>query len=537
MRPEGGHDDHSTLRGYLSVLRRRKWIILQALVVVPIVAVWLSLRQVPLYQSAADVLVGRTSITASLTGIQDPITYYRPERLAQTQAELARVPQLASRVLKRAGITDRSAQAFLGQSTAEAADDADLFSFNVIDTNPAVATQLATAYAEEFTKFKREIDTGSLVRARKGVETRLAQLKRDGESDSPLYASLIEKEQQLRTIEALQDSSTYVVRRAEGAFQIQPSPVRDGVLGLLLGLALGIGLAFLREALDTRIRSTAELDRLGLPLLARIPEPPRRLRSKNRLVMLAEPNGAQAEAFRILKTNFEFANLDRGARTVMVTSTIEGEGKSTTVANLAVAFARAGTRVILVDLDLRRPALHRFFPLDGRPGLTQVALGHAGLDEALTQVTGVNGRIGAHPDDKRRNGGAEGSLEVLRAGPIPPDVGEFVGKEALGKILAELRERAELVLIDSPPLLHVGDTRALSSRVDGVIVVARLKVLRRPMLRELERVLDSTPAEKLGIVLTGAESEDGYGYGYGYGSYARPYGRRGQKKEEEEIVA
>jgi Mrp family chromosome partitioning ATPase len=118
---------------------------------------------------------------------------------------------------------------------------------------------------------------------------------------------------------------------------------------------------------------------------------------------------------------------------------------------------------------------------------------------------------GAGPDNGKVPGSGEGSLHVLGSGPIPPDVGEFVGTNALAEIIADLRERAEVVLVDAPPLLGLGDTRVLITRVDGVLLVARLSVLRRPMVKELERVLATSPAEMLGFVVTGAEQEDGYG--------------------------
>lgn len=496
----------------------------------PVAAVWLSSRQVPLYQASADVLLTRPNVVSALTGISDPSLYYQPDRVAQTHAQIARVPEVAERVLKAADVTDRTPGAFLGASSVAPDLNSDLLTFSVVDRDPALAAKLATEYARQFTIYRNELDTGALVRARKEVEARIADLEASGERNSPLYASLVDKEQQLLTIEALQASAAYVVRDAAGAFQTQPRPFRNGVLGLMLGLVLGIGLAFLREALDTRVRSTDELERLGLPLLARLPEPPRRLRSKDRLAMIAEPSGVQAEAFRMLKTNLEFVNLERGARMIMVTSAVEAEGKSTTVANLAVALARSGVRVVLADLDLRRPFLARFFGLEGRPGLTQVALGHVELEEALAQVavTAGNGRPTTSNDGANGQGQVEGLLKVLPSGPIPPDVGEFVGTETLASILAQLRERADMVLLDAPPLLHVGDAMALSAQVDGLIVTARLNVLRRPMLKELQRILDACPAAKLGFVLTGAEAEDGYGYG---GYYSRAHRRAGAEKE------
>ena len=158
-------------------------------------------------------------------------------------------------------------------------------------------------------------------------------------------------------MQALQTPAASVVRQADGAVLTQPKTLRNVVLGLVVGLVLGLGLVFLREALETRARTAEEVSaRLGgLPLLGRVPEPPRRLRRAGRLVMLEEPASVQAEAFRMLRAKLDFVTLDRDVRTIMVTSALEQEGKSTTVANLAVAFARAGKRVALVDLDLRRP--------------------------------------------------------------------------------------------------------------------------------------------------------------------------------------
>jgi capsular exopolysaccharide synthesis family protein len=284
-------------------------------------------------------------------------------------------------------------------------------------------------------------------------------------------------------------------------------------MGLVLGMLAGLGLAFLWEALDTRVRTAESVaEHLGLSLLARLPAPPRRFAGQNRLLMLDEPNDEQAEAFRMLRTNLEFANLDRGARTIMVTSALQGEGKSTTVSNLAVALARAGRHVVLVDLDLRRPSLHRFFDLGGRPGLTQVTLGRATLEEATLRVD-LDGRGGNLAEI---NGRVPGALEVLGTGPLPPNPGEFVGTRALQDVLAQLASRAHLVLIDAPPLLSLGDALALTAKVDALFVVSRLKVVKKALIDELKRVLETCRAHKLGFIVTGANADGSYGYGYGY---------------------
>jgi succinoglycan biosynthesis transport protein ExoP len=511
------HHD-SSLRDYLRIARRRKWIILQAVVLVPLAAVAFSLRQEPLYESFADVLLSNQNLAGALTGTANLSGTSTPERVAETQAALARVPKIAGAALREAGL-NRPASDLLVNSTVSTSPNSDLIRFTVTDPNASLAKRLATAYAHQYTLYRQKLDTASLQKARAEVGDRIKELTAAGDKRSALYQSLLEKEQQLATIEALQTSNASLVKPADGAVQIQPKPLRNGLLGFALGSMVGIGLAFLWEALDTRVRKGEEIaERLGLPLLGRLPAPPRRLRRENQIIMLARPRGEESEPFRMLRTNLEFARLGHDVRTIMVTSSVEREGKSTTVANLAVALARSGQRVALVDLDLRRPFLDRFFDVRQRPGLTQVAIGQKRLSEAIVPVPIREPRdpaaAKAIPSLPSLLGG---SLSVIVAGTIPPNAGEFVGSDALAEILRELRERFDTVLIDAPPALSLGDAMALSRNVDGIVVIARLKVVRRPMLNELHRMLESSPARKLGFILTDAKSEDGYGDGYGYG--------------------
>ena len=539
---DGVARDGATLHDYLRVLRRRKWIILTAVIVVPAVAVALSMRQQALYQSTAEVLLTNKDISAGLTGVSGSSVFQTSERIAQTQADLATTPTVARRALATAGVDDMSPYQLLGSVSVQPRPDADLLDFTVTSAIPARAEKLATAFAREFTIYKNQLDTAAVRKALAEVSSRVRTLENLGEKDSTLYASLLDKEQQLRTIEALQASNSFVVQPARGASQVQPRPFRSGLLGLLVGLVLGLGLAFLREALDTRVRTAEEVsEALDMTLLARLPTPPKRLTSKDSLVMLEAPRSKESEAFRMLRTNLEFTNLEHGARVIMVTSALESEGKSTTASNLALALARSGRHVALADLDLRRPYLDRFFDLKDRPGLTQVALGHVGLEEALATIAITDPSENSHGGAEAAaangtNGHARvsGILEVLPSGPIPPDAGEFVGTHAVASIIQLLRDRADFVIVDAPPLLNVGDAMALSPKVDGIILVTRLKVLRRGTLKELHRLLANVPAQPLGFVVTGAEVEKGYGYGYGYG-YG-DYSRSSSPRTEQERV-
>jgi Mrp family chromosome partitioning ATPase len=467
----------------------------------------------PLHEASAEVWLSQPSLAASLIGVADQSATSQPERLATTQARLARVPEVARRTLAAAGVHDRSARDFLKQSDVRAASDADLLEFTVRDPESKLAIRLSTEYAKQFIAYRAELDSTALARTRNGIRQQLDRLRAAGATRSPLYADLTAKDQQLIAIESLNATSAQLVRPADTAPQISPRIARSGVFGVALGIVLGIGLVLLMEALDTRVRTAEEIEqRLGLPLLARLPYPSRDDQNPGKTEMLNNAAGPYAESIRSLRVRLGFSRPPSPSRVLMVSSATPGEGKSTTGANLAIALAQAGRSVVLCDLDARRPVINRFFGLQASPGLIDVAVGHIQLERALNVVAIPNqdywSQNGDSPLDSR------GSLEVLTFGRPPPDPGEFVGSDRVVEILKELRARAEIVLVDAPALLGVGDAMTLSGEVDGLLIVTRLDFIRRSTLGELRRVIASSLAPSLGFVVTGSSTADGYRYGY-----------------------
>jgi len=504
------------LRHHVFNLRRGAWIIALATVALAVVAVLLSARQQALYQATTDVFVDTKNVGSSLADVQSGS---EPERVLETQASVARVPDVIRPALRKSPRRS-DPNVFLARSSVAADPKADILTFTVTDPEARSAKQLSTAYAKAYISYRRRLDTGALTRARLEVQEQLSTFRQQMRTTSPVYAELVKREQDLRTREVLLDSIAVLGRSGQEAVQVQPHPTRNGILGAIFGFMLGVGIVLLRDVLNSRVRTAADMeDHLGLPLLGRLCEPPKGLRNRNQLAMIATPEAPEGEAFQLLATNIEFSNLERGAKSFMVASANPAEGKSTTIANLAVTFARSGKRVVLVDLDLRRPVLHRFFDLDATPGITDVTLGRAWLDEALVKVS-IGDELTQDEDDPS-DSQLGGSLEVLPAGPLPPNPAEFVRSQAFSDVLTRLEARADLVFVDAPAMLAVSDAINLTPKVDALIVLAKLPSVRTSALKELGRILENAPVAKIGFIVTGADFEDafkgGYGYGYGYG--------------------
>lgn len=313
-----------------------------------------------------------------------------------------------------------------------------------------------------------------------------------------------------------------------------PKTILNILIGLVIGAVLGSLWALLREALDTKVRDQSGVNAVTkTAIIGTVGNGRRHTESDNPIFMHSNPLGHRAEAIRRTRTNLQFVDLDGGDNTVVVTSSVPGEGKTTMSLNLAAAFADNGERVLLIDADLRRPSVARYLGLEGAAGLTTVVAGQAELEDVVQPV-------GSGPE-----GAGEGNLYVLASGAIPPNPAELLDSRAMERLLAEASGAYDKVVIDSPPLLPVTDAAILSRKMGSTILVAGADRLRKSQLRESLSNLESVGARIVGVLLnkvSNGEAVSSYRYGY-YAEEApaakksgRRAGRRVRKQRRDRVA-
>ncbi len=501
-------DQPSTLRFYLTIIRRR-WLPMLIAFVIPIaIALVITLKATKQYAGTALVVINRQSLADELTGATNPSAASSDFlNIINTYADAAHSIEVADRVATAVPSAHLTGAEVLSKSTITARQDADIVQFTVNDPSPALALRLARAYANQFVLYEEGLAVSSIDAALQQVDARLSRAR--GNHDATLVSSLSSRDQQLRTLATLQTANNYVVEPTTSASVTSPRRPLDIGLGVLAGLLLAVLVAAVLEALDTRVRSSDDVEEiLESPMLGRL-EPPASA-YRNRIVSLRDPTDEHAEGFRILRTSLELQTLAADAKVVMVTSSVDEEGKSLTLANLAVASARAGRHVVLVDLDLRRPTQHTLFETEGRaPGVTDVLVGSVGLDDALIEIPLAGAAVshngaGVHVGNGNGNGPAPaGSLRLLRAGEPAPDPGELVAAQTTESLVTTLRDRFDVVYIDCPPILVAGDAMSISRVCDALVLITRIPRVRRRMLDEVTRTLRTSPTSVVGFVVTG----------------------------------
>lgn len=491
--------------GLLAALRRRVWVIALVFVVVTGATIGLSLLQEKQYSASASLLFRDPQLDQKLFGSTFLEESSDPAREAATNVSLVSLDAVAAKTAGELGrlsgneVHDRIDVAAEGQS--------DLISVTATDPDPRFAATLASTFAQEYIEFRQDADRQKIREARRLVQNEVVQLENSGAGEQEV-SSLEQRLEQLTVLASLQTGNAELVQEAQvPGSPSSPNPPLNGALGAVVGLLLGLGLALLLDRLDRRIRQPAEIqDIVKRPILGVIPQS-RALPGEGANVNALPPG--EFEAFRIIRANLRYFDQSSEASSVLITSAEPGDGKTTVAWNLAAAAASAGASVALVEADLRRPVLQERLGVRSEAGLSRVLAGAAGLDSAAVQVpiTETQGR-----------GDSRQAVDVILAGPLPPNPTDLLDSERMEELLRRLEIRYDAVFIDTPPVSVVSDAIPLMTRVGGVLVVSRLNRTSRDALGRLVNQLENLKARTLGVVVNGyASRRDGYGYGYGYG--------------------
>jgi len=456
------------------------------------------------------------------------------QRLSTTYAAVATTRPILETVIGQLGLGVTSDE-LLKRVRADAPLDSTLLTIVAQDADPARAAAIANALAEQLiaasptiqgrqAEFQASIDA-DLKATQEQIRTTQAQV----ETLSGLPNRTAAQDAELATLEGRLVSlrSTYatllsfssgnasnllsVIEPAVApSLPVSPKPLLNTLLGAILGLLIAAGIAFVAEYLDDAVKDADAVQEVaGLSTLGTIARMTGE-RGRSEIYQLAaalRPRSGVAEAYRTLRTTIEFASVDAPIQTLLVTSSIPGEGKTITASNLAVVFAQAGRRVLLVDADLRKPGVHVVFDLPNAHGLTTLLRSNEVSLDAVAHST------------------EQANLRVLTTGPLPPNPAELMGSQRMRTLLKSLQAAADLVIFDSPPLQAVTDSAVLSSFLDGTILVIDAGHSRRGTVRQAREVLAKAGANVLGAVLNRIQAQADSDYSHYYGEYYGDYYR------------
>ncbi len=514
----------SELERVLSILRRRAGIIALCVLVVGAAALGASLLQQKEYQSTASLLFRDPGFADALFESSAPVTGGDASREAATNVQLVGLDTVAARTAATlrgegggpgpdrslADVTEKEVKNMIAVSGG---GESDIVSVTATSTVPAQAQLVANTFAREFIDFRAEADRTKLLQA-KGLANREFGRLTPQEQQEPRGETLGRAAERLGVLASLQTGNAELVQHAQRPTSpSSPSLAKNTLIGLFLGLLIGVGLAFVLEQLNRRLRDPDEArEAFELPVLGTIPFS-KAIHSANQ--GLAGNAGdlpfGDNEAFRMLHASLRYFNVDKDVRSVLITAEAAEAGKSTIAWNLA-RVAASSLRAVLVESDLRKPSLAQQHGLRPSPGLAELLTHQLSLDEAIQSFS-----LAPH------NGSGEErsqSLDVIVSGAIPPNPAELLESQAMGETLARLKERYDLVVVDTAPLDIVSDAFPLLRQVDGVMIVARMGRTTRDGARRMRERLHSLDANVLGIVANAIKIGRNQKYGYGqYGAY------------------
>ncbi len=549
VRTRGSED--LELRDYINVLINRRWIIAGTVAAVLAITLIFTFVQAPVYQSKVEILSEVSSASESVLGSFFTSALFDPDRYIQTQTEIIKTDTMALAVEsalqikyeENAKLRQEGEDVYIPESIPAASELAsmvdvqqvertNIFDIVVTSTDPLLVQDVAQAYAEEYIASRQLAAIRQISEARREVWNRIqevedeirqateqvkqytagnvpAEVLNEAQRAVNLWVSLYEKYITLRIAESLEQRGLEIVQPAKPGAKTSPRPTRNAILAVFLGIILGVGLAFLVEYLDDTLRTREDFEKYyDTSIIGEIPHVSAEHLPQNHIIYSEMPQHPAVEGYRTLRTNLQFLNLEGEAKVILFTSAGPEEGKSTVMVNLGAALSEMGKKVLLVEADLRKPVLDRYFKVSPGRGISGVLSGGVPLEDAV-QPAGFE------------------NLYVMVAGVKPPNPAELVASEDMRNAFERVRQFADFVLVDSPPVLAASDAMALAPAVDGVIIMAGYAKADRDSARRTSELLRKVNARILGLVINNIAPSTRYGY-YHYYYYYTP-----QPEEEE----
>jgi receptor protein-tyrosine kinase len=458
------------LQQFVGILRSRWRFIVVTILLGALITVGVTLATPMSYASRATIFVSTPQ-----TGVIDYQGSLTAQQRTESYAQLAMDTDLLQQVSARLS-SGVSASDLAKQVTLTVADQTLLLQVDVTADSPELAQQIATVMSDEIIRMVKRLETPA-----------------DSDVPAPIIARL---------------ASKATLNRAP----VAPNIPLNVAAGLALSVLAGIAGALVRDLLDNTVKSNEDVEAIAgstpmvsLPFDSTVKEHP---------LTSDDASGALNEAFRVLRTNLQFTSLDAGRQTIVVTSSVPDEGKTFVATNLAISLAKAGRRVLLLDADMRNPNVAQLIGLDNSVGFVTVLLGRASVQDVIQEhATGVS---------------------FMGTGPQPPNPAEVLDTKSMRELLATVRDRFDIVVIDAPPLLPVADAAILLTEVDGALLLVRHGATHREQLRNAVARVDAVHGKLVGTIINRAPMRSagdyGYGYGYGYGGYGSSHGDRSSAK-------
>jgi succinoglycan biosynthesis transport protein ExoP len=512
------------LRAFYHIARKWAWLIVIGAVLAGGAAFAASSLMPPVYEASATLRIS----PPNADGMSDYSTLLAGQRLVQTYAKLLVERAVLEAVAGDLGLKVKPEE-LQKRVRIETVSDTELIKIRVEHNNPATAQAIANDIPQVFLAQDRRLQTLRYAELKASLASKMDELEGEirglqeeiahqkalgtGAEDAELLlwqgdleqartnlTTLMQNYGQVELAEAQSGTSiTVVAAAAQPQSPVRPRPVQNTLLGVVAGTLLAAVMISAMEYLDDTLKTPDDVQAaLGIVTLGAI------YRGHDgtcptSLAVEVEPQSIEAESFRVLRTNVQFSQVDRPVRRLMVTSPSPVEGKSTVVANLAVVMAQAGQRVIVVDADLRRPQQHKLFGLDNTRGLTDALVADRPELEACLRRTSV------------------GNLWVMMSGALPPNPLELLSSRRMGELLARLGEEADVVVVDSPPVLAAADAAVLSRQVDGTLLLVESRGTRRGQAQEALQALKQVRAKVLGVVLNKVDLNGKGSCYYAYG--------------------